>query len=496
MNMTPTVFAEKRGELIKILEAVCHMTQNSLCEFCKSLESSVFKLKRNCFEVALVSGPQMGHRTIINAICDGREILPQATGGNPIVAEIVSVCPIPAVESEQVELYWKSDDELLLQMMDLVKDNLEVGDRAYFSSGEDQSLGPPSLADKNTRDLVLKALSREWSTYANSPYSYDQEGAGRLKLLQTSLIVINSYEDQTLKDIRRRTHISVDELGKFVTVPSDWCARWATNGVETKWLPNEIAPLLLKRVNICIHSQTLDHIGISFTVCPNMFASPHEAKAAQDVLFNADVILYLISGESALTDACLRGIRNLKRLNLENKVLFAINAKQGFENTKKNLLPIDAVLIRQLGFEIRAEEDICIFNALLAFSSRYVSYDQKMWRKQTSSVVQCYMQLDMFDESCRESIDALLTDKKALYVKSGLESLLLKMETICVQKKFRIVLLDHGVKLAYDVLDLLRGDVSALGCSTDKKRMNPTTQVESIRRKLDRFMAGLAPYLC
>lgn len=483
-TMTPEIYEEKRNGLIELLEGILKKATRLSDKSRLELEATVTKLKRNSFEIVLVGEFQGGKSTLFDTICDGRELSPRGIGIKTSACKI-SARSVPAEEPERVELHWKSNDELMLTMLDLVKDNLDDEERAFFTkSKKDGTAVLPSLEDARTRALVKKALEKEWKAYSSKPAAYDPNNSGRLDLLQISWLILGFCNDPALLELRKKTSVTTEELKTLVVFPKEWAERWLA-GKETKWQLNEVPFAFLGEANIYIHSPNLERLGCIVVDCPGLFAGPWDTMVAQNAMTNADAILYLIGGERSLTDSDLKALAHIRKANQGHKVFFAINAKQSFENTEKNLRPVDVSLIKQRGFEIESNSDVDIFNALLAFNSRCVPDDQKLWRKQTSTAIQTYLQLDIFDDS--DKIVSLVGDKDELYKKSGAVELLTKIETSVVQRKFKSILVTGGTEKAGSSLDALNGDLKAKEAAADKSLEAAEQEVDAARRQLNEF---------
>lgn len=487
-TMTPEVYETKRNDLIVLIENILKSATKLPAKSRKELEETVKKLKRNSFEIVLVGEFQGGKSTLFDTVCDGRDISPRGVGIKTSACKI-SAQSIPLEEDERVELHWKSDEELMLTMLDIVRDNLMDDKAAYaiFSkkNGKDGSLMLPSLSDANVRALVKKALKNEWKTYSERPAAYDPDNTGRLDLLQIAWLILSFYDNPELKKLRAKTQITPDELKSLVVFPREWAIRWEAGKEKTQWRFEEIPFVFLGEVEAYIHSKNLERLGCVITDCPGLFAGPWDTMVAQNAMIKADAILYLIGGERQVTDADLRALAHIRKTNQSHKVFFAINAKKGHEDIVKVLRPVDFSMIKQRGFAIDNETDIDIFNALLAFNSRHKPEDSKAWQKETGRAIQTYLQLDMFDDS--EKIAALLKDMDALYENSGTVELLSKIETSVVLKKFESILVKGGTEKAGASLDAINGDLKAKEAAASKSLTEAESEVEKARAQLQEF---------
>lgn len=488
-TMTPEIYENKRNQLIVLIENILK-TATSLPEKSRNeLEDTISKLKRNSFEIVVVGEFQGGKSTLFDTICDGRDLSPRGSGIKTSACKI-SAQSVPAEEKERVVLRWKNDEELMLTMLDLVKDNLMDDPNAYALFTKKNSTGDlilPSLSDNSIRDLATKALTKEWETYCKRPAAYDPEQTGRLDLLQISWIILNFYNNPELKQLRTKTQISPDELKSLVVFPIDWTIRWAKDKKETKWRFEEVPFVFLGEAEAYIHSRNLERLGCVITDCPGLFAGPWDTMIAHNAMINADAILYLIGGEKQVTDSDLRALAHIRNTDQGHKVFFAINARKGHDDIVKMLRPVDFAMIQQRGFAIDKDEDIDVFNALLAFNSRHTPEDRKAWQKETGKAIQTYLQLDMFDDTDKETIASLLENVDELYKNSGAPELLSKIETCVVLKKFESILVKGGTNKAGASLDVIDGDLKVKESIATKDLEKAQKDVADARAQLNDF---------
>lgn len=485
MKMTPEIYEAKRNGLIALLEEILNKATRMPDKSRKELEATVSKLRRNSFEIVLVGEFQGGKSTLFDTICDGRELSPRGMGIKTSACKI-SARSIPTENAERVDVRWKSDEELMLTMLDLVKDNLKDEEHDFFTKKKaDGSPDLPRLTDPRTRTLVRKALENEWKIYTSKPAAYDPTNSGRLDLLQISWIILTFCNTPALQELRKKTTIAPDDLKPLVVFPTDWAPRWVAGGKDTQWTLDEVPFAFLGEAELYIHSKNLERLGCIIVDCPGLFAGPWDTMVAQNAMTNADAILYLIGGQRTLTDSDVKALVHIRNVNQGHKVFFAINARSSIANTEANLRPVDVSLIKQRGFEIQADSDIDIFNALLAFNARCVPNDQKQWRNETSRAIQTYLDLDMFEDS--DKIVSLVADKNAIYEQSGAVGLLNKIETSVVQRKFKSILVNGGTEKAGGSLDALNGDLKSKEAAAGKSLQAAEKEVSDARSRLKEF---------
>lgn len=194
---------------------------------------------RKMRELLLIGEAQCGKSTTFNAICDGREISPRG-GGLKTTGCWISAHPIPADAEEYAELTWKTDDELMLTMYDIVSDNLvdDRDGRSIFPYARPEKL--PSLSDERVRALAKKAIRAEWKKYRGNIAGYDAYNTGRLDRLQIATLILE-YGTLMLGELRERTRIGIDDVQSFAVFPRDWAVKWQKSGEEAHWRLKDVA---------------------------------------------------------------------------------------------------------------------------------------------------------------------------------------------------------------------------------------------------------------
>ena len=486
-RMTPQVYEKKRNELIELIEGILDTAKDMAGDARKELQDAVGKLKRNSFEIVLVGEFQGGKSTLFDTICEGREISPRGQGIKTSACKI-SAESLPDDEAEYVDLRWKTDDELMLTMIDIVKSNLVDDKVAYelFNKRNEVDGTPilPSLSDKATRDAAAKALQDEWKTYRDSPTAYDSDNRGRLDLLQISTLILRFYDNPALAELRKRTRVSVDELKKLVVFPKDWAVRWL-NGENTEWRFEETPFVFLGEAFAHIHCKGLERLGCVVTDCPGLFAGPWDTRVAEEAMMNADAILYLIGGDRTVTESDQRAWAHILKTNQGHKVFFAINARKSKEHCAQILLPTDFATIKQRGFNLKDKDDVSIFNALIAFNSRLARPEDASWEDETSRAVMDYFAFNFLKDT--DKIRRLLRDKPGLYKASGAEDLLSKIESSVVLRKFESILVKGGTEKVSAALNALNGTLLVKERAASDGLDKAKAAFEAARKKLADF---------
>ena len=497
-KMTPEIYEEKRNELIALLEGILKKATKIPDESRKELQDTVGKLKRNSFEITLVGEFQGGKSTLFDTILEGREISPRGQGIKTSACKI-SAQSVPEGAKEYVNLRWKTDDELMLTMLDIVKANLIDDEKAYAlfeQKKDDGSTQLPSLSDKKIRLLAKKALEKEWEIYNKNPSYYDPDDSGRLDLLQISTLILNFYDSKELVELRSKTRVSLAELKSLVVFPKNWLMRWQEGKEKTKWSFDEIRFVFLGDAEVYIHSDNLERLGCVVTDCPGLFAGPWDTMVAENAMIRADAILFLMRGDRAISDSELRALGHIKKTNQEHKLFLAINARKSKNDVEALLRPADFAMIKQRGFTVDSEQALDVYNGLLGFNSRCTQPPSDIeeedreewlrnWRNSTGRAIATYYNYDMFEDV--DKIKALMENKEELYRGSGVLELLSKIEASVVLRKFESILVKGGTEKASASLDALNGELKAKENAASKSLEEAEYEVGVAREKLEKF---------
>ena len=488
-TMTPEIYESKRNDLIELLDSILTTATGLSAAARKELEETAAKLKRNSFEIVLVGEFQGGKSTTFDTICDGREISPRGMGIKTSACKI-SAQSVPADQPERAELTWKSDEELMLTMIGIIRDNLVNDKDAYalFTKKDANDIDIlPSLSDPRIHELAKKAIHAEWERYNADRVNYDKDGNGKLDLLKISTLILNFCNSPELAELKANPSITIDNLKPLMVFPQEWELRWMEGGENAQWSFSEVPFVFLGSASCLIHCKNLERLGCVITDCPGLFAGPWDTAVAQKAMMQADAILYLIGGQKAVTEADLRALTEIRKTQQGHKVFFAINAKQSKANIAGPIRQVDFSMIQQRGYELANAESIDVFNSLLAFDSKTTPADEKRWKKEVSSALASYLALDLTDEDDLLRAKELRENRPELYKASDFPSILAKIETDVVTKKFESILVRGGTDKASAALDALNGDLIAKEVAADKDKAAVETEVQSARTKLKEF---------
>ena len=488
-TMTPEIYESKRNDLISMLDSILTTATGLSAPARKELEETAAKLKRNSFEIVLVGEFQGGKSTTFDTICDGREISPRGIGIKTSACKI-SAQSVPADQPERADLTWKSDEELMLTMIGIVRDNLVNDKDAYalFTKKDKNGIDVlPSLSDPRIHKLASKAIHAEWERYNANKANYDPDQKGLLDILLISTLILNFCNSPELAQLKAKPSVAIDELKSLVVFPQDWAERWLVGGEKAQWTFSEVPFVFLGSISCHIHCANLERLGCVITDCPGLFAGPWDTAVAQKAMMQADAILSLIGGQRAVTEADLRALTEIRKTQQGHKVFFAINSRLSKANIAGPIRQADFSMIRQRGYEIDNAETIDVFNSLLAFDSKTTPADEKRWKKEVSAALAVYLGLDLTDEKDLQRAKELRENRPELYKASDFPSILAKIETDVVTKKFKSILVNGGTNKASKALDALNGDLSVKEMKAKKDLDEVEKEVEVARKKLVDF---------
>lgn len=520
MAMNAKVYEEKRNDLLKLIEDVAKKCVDLDEKTKKELDAVAEKLKRNSFEIVLAGEFQGGKSTTFDTICGGREISPRGFGIKTSATKI-SAISLPEDEKEYVDIFWKTDHELLLTMMGVLGRYLNKQHPCYkyfYATDDKEEKLNAKLTDPEVIKFANQCIKEEWELYRKNPRLYDTENSGKLDLLQISTLILKFFKDKELEGYRKQSRVTVDTLRSMVVFPVDWATRWEKMQ-DTEFKLSEILFVFLSNAFCHIHSKNLERLGCIITDCPGLFAGPWDTAVANSAMERADAILYLIGGQKAITDGDLRALGKIVENQQEHKLFFAINARQSKEHTKEHFRPTDCACINSRGFELD-KDDIFIFNARLAFNAKsfpYVADETKWkkevgadflakgkeeveaafaewkkaveakWRKEVGADLANFLDLDATDPDDQEQIQKYRSDLDSMAEVSGLTELVDKIEYTIINKKAESILVQGGSQKAFDALNKLSVKLKVVEDGAKKSLDDCKKEAEAARAKLNKF---------
>ncbi|WP_083456110.1 dynamin family protein [Desulfosarcina cetonica] len=502
--MDSKLYEQKRNELIHLLDQVIAIDEIP-SQTRENIESIREKCVTNQFEVVLIGEFQGGKSTTFNAICDGREISPRGVNIKTSACRISAQNLADPKAEEYAEIAWRSDQELLLGMINILEPHLKKvqPDRflkatpdamVYGGSGmkgqletlasagaEKEEIRPLSLRDPEDRNLIGQALDDEWTALKRNKKGYDSDQTGQLDVLRIASIIHLYLEDPFVRQLTEKGRFNIQELSKLVTFPWDWEKRWM-NHSATAFSAEEIAFAFIAGVRCHIHSPNLARLGCVITDCPGLFASRWDTLLARQAMLSADAILYLFGGEKAISQGDIHALNEIRLSQQDHKLFYAINVKGNLSNIKNRIRIENASTLTNRGFDL-SPEAIHLYNALLGLCARnghaalsnrldnlsreqfiktgrqiderFSSEFEIHWKQTASMAIR---RMDDFSEgvNCLDEVGL-----QQVVEFSGLDDLVSAIEETVIAKKAQSVLVHQGGAKAKSALMAIEGNLKS-----------------------------------
>jgi len=499
--MNPAIYTEKREKLLEILKSISKYEELDL-DTRTTFTRTVDKLQANCFEVVLIGEYQGGKSTTFNAICDGRDISPRGIGIKTSACRVSAQNLPDTTQPEYVEIRWKTDDEIILTVQDIVLRHYP--DECPRFTSRDPNTGrftEVSLDEPQDVKMINDGIAKEWEHYKKRPAAYDREMKGKLDLLYISSLVMYFLNDPHIKKYRAtKSKIAVEELANYVAFPRDWATRWSECS-PAKFDNSEIMFAFLSSAVCYIHSPNLRRLGCVITDCPGLFAGPWDTMVAEEAMLRADAILYLMRGDKQIGDQDLDALGKIQNRNQRHKLFCAMNARAGYEHLKNVIRPVNASVTNNYMRRIDnasdgtciTEEDICIFHALLAFNVKHypileASGDMEeiaKWKKETRRNLINFLDLDAVEDA--DKIETLLKNTDELLRTARYEELIDKIERRIVAQKAYSLLYANGVVLIDNSLATLAHKLKVEEEAAKKQLKDAEEDLKEAGRILEQF---------
>ncbi|MDO4571125.1 MAG: dynamin family protein [Planctomycetia bacterium] len=491
-EMTPDIYTKRRDELLEILEPASGYAELDM-ESREAFRRSIRKLQSESFEIVLVGEFQGGKSSTFNAICDGRNISPIGSGIKTSACKISAQNIVDPDEKERAVIRWKTDDELILTMLDILKHQMTDDEFQRISVRDNGGhFVNISLSDPQDVRRINECLAREWEVYKTPPAGYDRDlTTEKLDLLYVSSLIMHFYNDLLIKDLRKETLVTtIEKMQPYVVFPTDWATRWGQK-TPTAFESKDIVLAFIADVHCYIHSPNLRRLGCIITDSPGLFAGPWDTKVAIEAMLNADAILYLLPGEKTIGMNELGALKHIQRTNQFHKVFFAMNARVSYEHLRDCIRPANASTINNcLGQDTITPEAISIFNALLAYNAKhhpYINGEQELmyWRRKTKKTLETFLNLDAEDDTVQ--LGEYLANPETISETCKYEELLDIIETTVVQKKACSLLYVNGVLPINTALEELEGDLKKREDNARSDYQNAEQEARKAKEALEEF---------
>lgn len=279
------------------------------------------KLQKDIFSLVLIGAFQSGKSTLFNYLCDGRELSPVGPGGGGIRTSGCRVTAhyIDEEEEEYALVTWRMPDELLRSL----------GKALLPYYGEERGTsGADYLTEKlvNLHDAEQRALleQRAWEQLENP-----QHGTEDKELLYFTLLVCRFFPQFAERACAGETRVSVEEATRLTAYPQNWKTLWqqARKSKDLSAFEGLVSFAFVGGVDLYLNSPFLRNLGCSVTDCPGLFISKWDTMIAERCIREANALLYLFSGEKALTQEDKKALQTCVELGGEYKILFGANLR-------------------------------------------------------------------------------------------------------------------------------------------------------------------------
>lgn len=286
-----------------------------------SVASISDKLQKDIFSLVLIGAFQSGKSTLFNYLCDGRELSPVGPGGGGIRTSGCRVTAhyLPEEEDEYALVTWRTPDELLRSL----------GKALLPYYGEERGTsGADYLTEKlvNLHDAEQRALleQRAWEQLENP-----QHGTEDKELLYFTLLVCRFFPQFAERACAGETRVSVEEATRLTAYPQNWKMLWqqARKSKDLSAFEGLVSFAFVGGVDLYLNSPFLRNLGCSVTDCPGLFISKWDTMIAERCIREANALLYLFSGEKALTQEDKKALQTCVELGGEYKILFGANLR-------------------------------------------------------------------------------------------------------------------------------------------------------------------------
>lgn len=367
LHMTPEVYEQKRNELVELLDEVITLVgdipvlQPNRDKTLDELRRTRRRVFENQFTIALMARFQGGKSTTFNALCDGMEISPRGTNIKTSATVITAQNTVDEAEAGTAEIVWRSDRELALVFADLVLPHLRQKAPERFRDCATADAAAGVVDFKVDQDMLLTALVLEWGLWRKDKASYTSE---RLDALRIGSIICEYIFSDGITSLKAKEDYRVSDIGPLVRFPDEWEKRFAAGDAKA-FGARECCFAFIREVRCKVRSRNLARTGSVVIDCPGLFASRYDTLVARDILARADAVWFLCGGR-ALSESELAMIREAARIRAD-KPFFTINMMETTRNNiVRNIRPADAAAIRQhVGIELE-DEELLLYQALLA----------------------------------------------------------------------------------------------------------------------------------
>ncbi len=491
--MIPETYETLRNELTVLLqnaaapEAVNMQTRELLSRICR-------RAQENQFEIVLAGEFQGGKSTTFNALCEGRELSPMGSGirtsGCLVSAQNIS----DPDEPESAEVQWRNSAELTEGFSDLLLPHFRhlAPQRFEKTTASELSL-LLNLEDSADRMLLAQAADREWKIWKKDKSGYDPEQAGLLDAVRCASVIAHHFGNPELAQLRAR-NFRPEEVSTLIRFPQDWEDRWFDNLPDSFQL-SEILFVFITRICLKIHSPSLGRLGCVITDCPGLSASRWDTHTARQAMFRADAILYLFDGSKTLKLSDLRALDFIRRNGMAGRLFYGCNMRGHSLENSKRILSASITSLKNSGFAIAEEKEVCLFHALLSLRAVQAAHlhesDPDFHEKSVSLRKIISRQMAILDREDFSETDAGFS----AFVQNakdwgGLDRVRTMVEQAVISRKAASVLIENGAKAAADCLREIEGNLHARENAAFREEKDFRRQMADAEIELRKFRSA------
>lgn len=322
-------------------------------------------LKQNIMPTSLFAAFQKGKSTTATAMTDGREITPSGrVGGLRTSALSVTIYHDPHNTEVKINPYTK--EQLLHTILELAGCHLENPDPAAYD-----------LDNPEDRLMLAKAVKREVEVYRQDN-NYDLE---KLSILRNCILIMAFYGCPEHQNLLAGAYTSLEGIRPFISFSSSEEQKWADlrkmgcdivyarkeNG-DPVFCAEECLHVFIEDISIPVHSEFMEETGTAVIDSPGVMASTEDTRRALKAAHSAAVVLYILDGETQLSQGDKEMLRVLKNAGMAEKVVFAVNFRRNPDIIRQEGGIEESILstLKQEGYCEPHHGSLLYYNAYLA----------------------------------------------------------------------------------------------------------------------------------
>ena len=326
-------------------------------------------LADNIMPTSLFSAFQKGKSTTTVAMADGHEITPCGKGGGGIRLSAVPLTIYHDRHATQVTVNTYSKEKLVRRIMEVAGEHLDAQDFEY------------DLDNEEHRRFLKAAICKEIALFQQLNPKEDTYDIDKMNMLRSAILTIALYGSPEHKNLCAGAYKSIDDIQSFISFSTELEKKWENlrrmgfDVVYAKdeqgtslFVPKEHLYVFVESIIVPVHSEFMEETGTAVIDAPGTMASIEDTERALKAANEAAVVLYILDGESQLSQSDTNMLKVLRNAGMAEKVVFVINFR-------KNPLIIqqaggigEAILagIQQQGYTMPHHSYLLYYNAFLA----------------------------------------------------------------------------------------------------------------------------------